>query len=239
MKLVAFALLLHAFAACSSNGDDRAASESRKQSPKAQASQAAAPHRLQLDFEQAAEGAAPAGWTVAETLGAGKPATWTVRAAPGGGRAVHVATANQGGTFNLLLSPETYPADLEVGVRVRADSGAEDQGGGLLWRAQGPDDYYIARWNPLEGNVRVYKVVGGARTMLQNADTDAAADGWHTLTATAIGERMQIALDGAVLLETQDAAIAKGGRVGLWTKADAATWFDDIQVGEPSWPDER
>lgn len=194
---------------------------------------------LRADFEDLAEGSTPAGWKAAETLSANTPGTWSVRAAPGGGRAVHLATPNHGGTFNLLLSPEAYPADLQVSVRVRSDGGEEDQGGGLLWRASGPDDYYVARWNPLEQNLRVYKVVSGVRTMLQNADTKAAEDAWHTLAATMIGDRMQIALDGERLLDTTDTSFAGGGRVGLWTKADAATWFDDLVVQDPPWPDQR
>ena len=37
----------------------------------------------------------------------------------------------------------------------------------------------------------------------------------------------------------RDETFPEGGRVGLWTKADAATWFDDLELREPSWPDER
>jgi hypothetical protein len=194
---------------------------------------------LRLGAEQLVPDALPAGWGVAETNGAGLPATWSARAAPAAGLALHVMTTNAGSTYNLLLSPEALPADLELSVRVRADTGEEDQGGGLVWRAQGPDDYYVARWNPLEDNVRVYKVEGGVRTLFQNADVEAAADGWHTLGVTMIGDRITVALDGEPLLDTLDETFPGAGRVGLWTKADACTWFDELVVREPRWPEER
>lgn len=192
-----------------------------------------------FDFERVPDGALPEGWQVAETQGAGTPASWSAAPAPGGGRAVRVETRNTGGTFNLLLAPREEPADLELSVRVRADSGEEDQGGGVVWRAQGPDDYYVARWNPLEDNLRVYKVVAGVRALLQSAETRADARAWHLLEVSMQDDRVTVALDGERLLDTRDGTFPAAGRVGLWTKADAGTWFDDLEVREPSWPDER
>jgi hypothetical protein len=194
---------------------------------------------LRLGPAQLVSGALPAGWEEAETNGAGRPATWSVRSAPGDGQALHVQTSNSGSTYNLLLSPDSLPADLELSVRVRADAGEEDQGGGLVWRARGADDYYVARWNPLERNLRVYKVEQGVRTLFQNADTQATPDGWHTVGVTMIGDRITVSLDGVVLLDTLDATFSTAGRVGLWTKADACTWFDALEAREPRWPEER
>jgi len=225
MKPLALPLALLALCACSSDRREEPAARTPASSqPSAQALPPGA--LLRLDLEGLPHGAPPAGWWVAETLGAGTPAIWSVRAAPGGGNA-------------LLLAPQPFPADLELSVRVRADSGQEDRGGGLVWRAEGPDDYYIARWNPLERNVRVYLVERGVRKLLQSADIDTAAGEWHTLTVSMIGDRMSVALDGAPLLDTTDPTFDEGGRIGLWTKADAATWFDDLSVREPPRPAER
>ena len=115
-------------------------------------------------------------------------------------------------------------------VRVRADRGVEDQGGGLVWRAADGENYYIARWNPLEDNLRAYKVVDGRRTQLLTADVVADPDSWHGLVVSMTGERMEVRLDGEVLLFGEDGTFPGGGRVGLWTKADAATSFDDLEV---------
>ncbi len=215
-----------AFACCSQPGGSAPGSD-------ATAGIAADAALARLDFEQLELGSPPAGWTPAETKGQGKLARWAVAAAPGGGRALLVETGNAGGTFNLLLSPQEFPADLSLSVRLRAEKGAEDQGGGLVWRARDADNYYVARWNPLEDNVRIYKVERGERSLFQNNGVHVEPDGWHELTVEVEGERMTVALDGVPLLDTQDATFFSGGRAGLWTKADAATWFDDLVVRLP------
>lgn len=189
-----------------------------------------APLRVTFDDSDAV----PAGWTVAETNARGTPGKWTVTLEPGGAseaRALRLAeTKNSGSTFNLLLSTETYAADLRMRVRVRADRGREDQGGGLLWRARDADNYYVTRWNPLEDNLRLYKVVDGKRSMLASASVSTDARAWHLLEIEAWGTRTRISLDGKELLVHEDTTFTNGGHVGFWTKADAATSFDDLEV---------
>lgn len=190
-------------------------------------------HAVRLAFEDVPPGSLPAGWVAAETAGAGHPATWSVaelKGAPSGNRALRLAAKNSGETFNLLLSTAAFPADLGLAVAIHADAGDEDRGGGLVWRAVDADNYYIARWNPLEDNLRAYKVVAGVRTMLKSVDVAADAAQWHTLRVRAQGTGFQVAFDDKVLLECEDATFAQGGKVGLWTKADAQTNFDDFRV---------
>lgn len=187
----------------------------------------------EFSFENASVGSLPQGWQIAETNGAGTLARWAVVEAGGGGSGRVLcleATSNRGRTYNLALHAETYPADLTLDVRVRADSGAEDQGGGLVWRAVDADNYYICRWNPLEDNLRAYKVVGGRRTQLLSADVSADPDGWHLLHVTMTGPHMEVWLDDVLLLSGQDDTFVDGGRIGLWTKADAATSFDSLVI---------
>ena len=100
-----------------------------------------------LDFESDPGGDLPAGLMIAETR-------------------------NSGSTFDLLLSNATFPADLRCSVTIHPGEGKEDQRGGLVWRARGGDDDYIARWNPLERNLRAYKVVGAKRILLESAMID-------------------------------------------------------------------
>ncbi|HLQ38490.1 MAG TPA: hypothetical protein VK348_11855, partial [Planctomycetota bacterium] len=114
--------------------------------------------------------------------------------------------------------------------RIHADSGSEDQGGGLLWRAKDADNYYLARWNPLEDNLRAYKVVGGRRSMFQSAEIKADASQWHTLRIRARGNSCEVSFDGKAMLSFTDDTFSQAGKVGVWTKADAASSFDDLEV---------
>ena len=38
------------------------------------------------------------------------------------------------------------------------------------------------------------------------------------------------ATDGELLLDHRDTRVRAGGRVGLWTKADSVTAFDDLSI---------
>ncbi len=184
---------------------------------------------LLVDFDELEVGAVPAGWSVAETSTAGTPAAWRVEAGADG-RFVRLAeTVNSGQTFNILFAPEDHSADVAVSVRLRADAGTEDQGGGVVWRAQDRDNYYVARWNPLENNLRAYKVIGGVREQLASADLKLAL-GWHSLEASMRGRHIVVSMNGEPLLDFEDESITSDGMVGLWTKADAATSFDEFRI---------
>ena len=184
---------------------------------------------LNVDFESVAIGSLPEGFRVAETNSKRKLGTWQV-AADGAGKCVMLTQVdNEGDTYNLLMSDAVLPKDLRIAVRVRADGGEEDQGGGVFWRGRGPTDYYIARWNPLEDNVRLYKVERGVRTQFATAKVT-ASPGWHDMVVEVRNGRMTVAFDGQGLLDHTDATFIGAGHVGMWTKADAATSFDDFVV---------
>ncbi|MGE5255180.1 MAG: family 16 glycoside hydrolase [Hyphomicrobiales bacterium] len=133
---------------------------------------------------------------------------------------------NSGATFNLVLAGGTNYKNIDMSVKMRAVSGSEDQGGGLVWRAQGPQNYYIARYNPLEDNYRIYKVDRGRRIQLQSADVK-RTEGWHTLRVTMAGDHIQCYYDGLRYLDVKDSTFQEPGKIGLWTKADAQSHFDD------------
>lgn len=188
-------------------------------------------------FEDAVVGVLPDGWKPVETQGTGTPGVWKVdQDADGKNRFVRFGeTSNRGATFNVLLSKSEIAADFELAVKVRADGGVEDQGGGVVWRASGQNDYYVARWNPLEKNLRTYKVERGRRTMLSNVDLDADAKAWHELGVRARGDEFEIHFDGKRVAIVDDATFMRAGYYGFWTKADAATSFDDLRV---NWTEE-
>lgn len=217
---IALALVLAA--ACTSNGND-APTEARSTT------------RAAYTFDDGDVGAVPAGWSVGATKPAAPAATWSLvddASAPSGGRALALTHSEHGsnGTYNLCWTDETVFGDGRIHVAFKALEGEVDQGGGPIWRAQGPDDYYICRANPLEANFRVYKVTGGVRKQLDSATVDVPSGTWHTIDVEHVGERITCWLNGALLLETTDGSIRSAGGVGLWTKADALTSFDELRI---------
>lgn len=136
-----------------------------------------------------------------------------------------------GGVFNLCWNPAAIFKDGEIEVKVRADSGKVDQGGGLIWRARDANNYYIARYNPLESNFRLYYVKNGARKILANAPgVNITVGEWFAIKIVHKGEKIEGWLNGKKLLETTDRTFREAGGIGFWTKADAATSFDDLSV---------
>jgi len=136
--------------------------------------------------------------------------------------------AKSGGSeFNVTLINGTNFKDVDVSVQMKAVAGRTDQGGGLVWRAKDGKNYYIARYNPLENNFRVYKVVDGRRSEFQSA-TIQRRDGWHALRVTMTGDHIECFYDGKKYLDVKDSTFSDAGRIGLWTKADAQTNFDDL-----------
>lgn len=193
------------------------------------------PKVVSHDFEGATAGRVPKGWAVART-GTGEGSAWAVvedKTAPKGAKALAQTAESPAAMFNLCVADDTAFKDVEVAVALKAFKGKTDQGGGVVWRYKDADNYYVARFNPLEENYRVYKVVGGKRTQLATKEgLKTPAGEWHTLAVRMKGDRIVCLLDGKEQLEATDDTFAQAGRVGLWTKADAQTYFDDFRAGE-------
>ena len=66
-------------------------------------------------------------------------------------------------------------------------------------------------------------------SLLQNADIAHTA-GWHTLRGTMEGNHVQCYYDGKKYLDVKDATFPEAGKIGLWTKADAQSQFDDLTL---------
>ena len=56
------------------------------------------------------------------------------------------------------------------------------------------------------------------------------AGSWGLLRVNARGNLFEVYLGGDKLLEVEDATFAAAGKVGVWTKADSVTYFDDFRV---------
>lgn len=156
---------------------------------------------------------------------------WKVVASDSG-KALAQTAKSDDAVFNVTLVADTNAKDVDLSVRLKAVAGANDQGGGLVWRAKDAKNYYIARYNHLEDNYRVYKVVDGNRTMFLNANIthDAA---WHTLRVTMTGDHIECYYDGKKYLDVRDSTFPEAGKIGLWSKSDAQSQFDDLTLITP------
>jgi hypothetical protein len=153
---------------------------------------------------------------------------WSVVASDKG-KALAQSAKNANAVFNIALISDTNAKDVDLSVRMKAVAGETDQGGGLVWRARDAKNYYLARYNPLEDNYRLYKVVDGKRILILNADIS-HSDGWHALRVTMSGDQIACYYDGKKSLEAKDSTLPGAGKIGLWTKADAQSQFDDLTL---------
>lgn len=189
-----------------------------------------------ITFDDVAAGPLPQGWKIAATNPRGALGRWAVVADRGAGSPPHVLSLTEiedhsSGHFNLAWTPDIRFQNGEIEVAVRADSGRTDQGGGPIWRAHDPDNYYVARYNPLERNFRLYYVKDARRHELASASgLDIEAGQWLTIRIVHQGSHIEGWIDGKKLVEVDDSTFPDAGGVGVWTKADAATAFDNLEI---------
>ena len=145
------------------------------------------------------------------------------------GRVLAQEASNTDNTFNVALVEGVEARDLALSVRIKPLAGTDDQGGGVVWRARNGRNYYVARYNPLEDNFRVYTVVNGVRTLLQSAEAP-KRDDWRSVRVVMIGEHIECYLDGIKLLDVHNKTFTGPGRIGVWSKADARSYFDDLRA---------
>jgi hypothetical protein len=146
-----------------------------------------------------------------------------------------------GGTTVLAQTAETQPwavailedkklADVDVTVRFRPISGKEDASGGIIFRAKDAKNYYLVRANGLEDNFRLYTMKDGSRSQIASTKVEAPKLGdWHTMRVAAKGSKIQAYLDGKLQIDHDDKTYSEG-YIGLWTKADSVTEFDDFEA---------
>lgn len=181
------------------------------------------------NFDDTKPGTLPAGW-VAGVTGAGAP-RWAVEADSSSPSPPHVLKQSGTGTFPWCVKQDAALADGYVEVKFKPLTGREDQAGGLVWRWKDRDNYYVARANALENNVSLYYTHKGRRVTLKYVDAPVARDTWHSLRVEFSARRIRVILDGKPYIDMEDDHIAGGGAVGVWTKADSVTLFDDFGYG--------
>jgi hypothetical protein len=194
-----------------------------------------------VDFERDAVGQPPKGFEFGYTAKTGSPGKWVVQQDAGNAGNKYLAQIDPDRTrsrFPVAVVADVTAADVDVSVRVKPVSGRVDQAAGLVWRYQNEDNYYIVRANALEGNVVLYKVEKGKRTDLAlkgegrtyGKSAKVPSGEWSTLRVTATGPRFEVFFNGQKLYEVEDTTFAQPGKVGVWTKADSVTQFDDLTV---------
>jgi hypothetical protein len=221
-------------------GKDADEDEGEEGAPNAAAPQAEKPAPLQAsgqqliyNFDGDPLGQLPASFHSART-GQGSESKWAVMADPTAPSKPNVvaqtSTDRTDYRFPLLIADGGAFRDLEVSVKFKAVSGRVDQAGGLVFRLKDPNNYYIVRANALEDNYRLYHVVNGRRSQFAGANFKVTSGTWHELRVEAVGNKFICYYDGVKKIEATDDTFKDAGKVGLWTKADSVTSFDDLKV---------
>jgi Domain of Unknown Function (DUF1080) len=191
-----------------------------------------------VDFSDDTAGQPPEGFEFGLTAETGAPGKWVIQAEGANKYLVQSDPDSTRSRFPVAVLSDVSAADLDLSVRFKPVSGRVDQAAGIVWRYRDQDNYYIVRANALEGNVVLYKVEngkridlpvkGGGRTYGKKADVPAGE--WSTLRVVATGPLFEVHFNGTRLYEVEDSTFAQAGKVGVWTKADSVTQFDDLTV---------
>jgi hypothetical protein len=195
-----------------------------------------------IGFDDQRAGDPPRGFSCALT-GQGRPGVWqVVRDETAVSRPNVLAQTDRDPTsyrFPVCVLDAVSAADVDVSVRFKPISGAKDQAAGIVWRYRDADNYYVVRANALEDNVVLYKMERGKRTDLDpkgsgplayGKKVDIPSGAWSTLHVAARGNLFAVSLDDRPIFQVEDSTFNEPGKVGVWTKADSATHFDDLAV---------
>jgi hypothetical protein len=182
-----------------------------------------------VNFDDFKTGATPPGWTATKT-GKGDP-KWEVATDNSAPSKPNVLRQSGVATYPLCIKDDTSLKDGYVEVKFKPVSGKEDQAGGIIWRCKDADNYYIARANALEDNVTIYYAVKGRRVEKKRINTKVASGQWHTLRVDFKDNYFVVTFDGKKAFGWKDDTFKDAGKVGLWTKADSTTLFDDFSYG--------
>ena len=191
-----------------------------------------------VDFSGESVGQPPQGFIFGHTAKVGSPGAWVVQIE---GTNKYLAQTDADATrsrFPVAVATAVTTADADISVRFKPVSGRVDQAAGLVWRYQDEDNYYLVRANALEENVVLYKVERGRRTDLPvkgagrtyGKAAPVPKGQWSTLRVVATGPRFEVSINGVNLYQVEDATFTAPGRIGVWTKADSVTHFDDLTI---------
>src|SRR5205809_3329326 len=182
-----------------------------------------------VNFDDMKVGAPPPGWTATQT-GSGS-AKWSVEKDDSAPSKPNVLKQSGQASFPVCIKNDTSLKDGFVEVKFKPVAGKEDQAGGVIWRVQDANNYYISRANALEDNVTIYHTINGKRVAFKNINTKVTSGVWHTLRVNFAGNKFTVTFDGSKVIDATDESFANVGKVGVWTKADSVTEFDNFTYG--------
>lgn len=193
---------------------------------------------LTVDFESETVDQPPVAFAFGHTANTGAPGTWLVQEEDGSRFLAQLEADRTRNRFPVAVLSDVSATDVDLSVRFKPISGEVDKAAGLVWRYQDEDNYYIVRANANEDNVVLYKVENGRREDLPlkgegrtcGADATVPAGEWSTLRVVVTGDLFEVYYNDAKLYEVEDATFSGPGQVGVWTKADSVTYFDDLSV---------
>jgi len=182
-----------------------------------------------VTFDNFKTGAAPPGWMATQT-GSGS-AKWSIEKDDSAPSKPNVLKQSGEATFPVCIKNDSNLKDGFVEVKFKPVAGKEDQAGGVIWRVQDANNYYIARANALEDNVTIYHTINGKRVAFKSIDIKVTSGVWHALRVGFHGNQFAVIFDGNKVIDATDESFANAGKVGVWTKADSVTEFDNFTYG--------
>jgi hypothetical protein len=132
--------------------------------------------------------------------------------------------------FPLAIYKPASLKNAEISLRLKADGGQSDRGGGVAVRLSSPQDYYLVQVDALRDRVLLSRISGGESEEIVGLDADIASRGWHTLTVRAVDNEFTVSLDGIWIFTGFDKTLSQPGRIALWTKGDSVTRFDQLEI---------
>lgn len=180
----------------------------------------------------------PSGWSQYFTGKPGENPNWKIVEDNGNKVLAQLSKDNPNYHFNEIVFDGFEAKNMELNVRIKGVEGKMDQGGGFVWRFIDADNYYVVRANPMEDNVVLYKVEDGKRTDLPilgkgrtyGVEVKALGKGWNNLKLKVVDDLFTVYLNNEQIFQVKDDTFPNTGKIGLWTKADAVSYFDDFHV---------
>jgi len=203
------------------------------QSESSSSSQSLSTEPTTIDFEHFETGPVPKDFT--PFLGGfGKDSAWQIKSEPSalsGTKVLAQTSYDQiDNRFPMLVYNDITAKNVRVAVQFKTLSGKIDQAAGIIVRFQDPNHFYVVRANALEDTVQLYRLVEGVHHVVTSKNVHVESGKWHSLNVMIDDVHVTAFLDGQQLFDVRDDTFSAAGKIGLLTKSDGVTLFDDLQV---------